>query len=966
MAGIIDDYDKSVTTSAAPQSRISGAEVAQPYQELAQALDKGGEALGDIAVPLAERQAATAVTRDAQGNIQVAPPPIIFGAAGAAYSRVLKVGALAEADGDAKRQDIELREKFRDDPQGYQAAANAYKQKSIQDMTAAAGPEVGVALGRAIDTTTTQTYRGLLNEKERLDLERADGSIKAGINSATDDAMALARQGIAPTDPAMQQAVGKYSALLDERLQNPRLAYTQAQRDLDLQTFQSDIAANRFLYHIDDTYKKGGFQPAEEAAKDILTNTDYKLSDQQRESYYHKAIGEVRANEAIRRSDIGEARGAFNELSMASATGAKIDSDQVEQVANAFRAANDPGGAARVYASFARKSLNDDFGKQPIGDQVDQLGQIRGAATGGQVYNGLISRGFTPVQAAALAGNMQQESSFNPNSDNTREGAVGILQWRQDRRQALDAFAAARGKQATDLDTQLDFVAHEMKGSEAASAKPFLEAKDLESANAALHGYIRYGDDTEPTRLAYAKGFAGGQSASPANSAWLLANRQATMNGELWDAWKTSMKDYEEKDIRPNQDVVTQIIDGARATGNAAMLEQVSHDMARVDLAQTQAAKPLGQQQADISTLSAAGQAGALSPGQAATLKDLQTRYNSISKGLEENPISTAVANFPDKFKTPAPLDFGNPQNLVAALKQRGQIAQVAAQNWETGPLSAFDKQDLVAAKGALQNPDPAVKAGIYGAIATLPEDVRGATLRKLGGNEPAAMAEAAAGSMMANAPDISMSIFRGQTAMKADPRYDPEKENGTKATYLSDLDRALPASVFTLQDRTDPAGAYATTATMIKARYADLSAQAGQTTYDSARLQQAATDVTGGILRHNGGSLIAPARGMDQPTFDGILRGVTDNDMAGVRTLGGQPVSADYLRSNGQLESVGDGRYFVKLGADPMRPIYAYGPNPDAAYGAPVSKFILDLRGRAGAPSTMGDQDLSNPYGGG
>ena len=49
-----------------------------------------------------------------------------------------------------------------------------------------------VALGQTIDRTTTQTYRGLLNEKERLDLQRADGAITAQVNSASDDALALA------------------------------------------------------------------------------------------------------------------------------------------------------------------------------------------------------------------------------------------------------------------------------------------------------------------------------------------------------------------------------------------------------------------------------------------------------------------------------------------------------------------------------------------------------------------------------------------------------------------------------------------------------------------------------------------------------------------------------------------------------------------------------------------------------
>jgi hypothetical protein len=42
-----------------------------------------------------------------------------------------------------------------------------------------------------------------------------------------------------------------------------------------------------------------------------------------------------------------------------------------------------------------------------------------------------------------------------------------------------------------------------------------------------------------------------------------------------------------------------------------------------------------------------------------------------------------------------------------------------------------------------------------------------------------------------------------------------------------------------------------------------------------------------------------------------------TDADMPGVTTLNGQKVGADYLRSSAQLESIGDGRYLLRLGGE-------------------------------------------------
>jgi hypothetical protein len=132
------------------------------------------------------------------------------------------------------------------------------------------------------------------------------------------------------------------------------------------------------------------------------------------------------------------------------------------------------------------------------------------------IYTGLIARGYTPPQAYALMGNMQQESNFSPGANNEKEGAYGLLQWRQDRRANLENFARSQGKPVNDLDTQLDFIRYEQtKGSEAGNASAFLASSDVGSANAALKRYIRYGDNSEGTRLTNPQAFARGKTATP-------------------------------------------------------------------------------------------------------------------------------------------------------------------------------------------------------------------------------------------------------------------------------------------------------------------------------------------------------------------------------------------------------------------------------------------------------------------
>ena len=126
---------------------------------------------------------------------------------------------------------------------------------------------------------------------------------------------------------------------------------------------------------------------------------------------------------------------------------------------------------------------------------------------GQDLYNGLLARGYSPVQAAALAGNMEQESRFNPTAYNKAEGAEGLVQWRGDRLARLQQFASSKGTDWRDPNTQLDFIGYEMGGPEAKAGAEFKTAQTLGDANRALQDYIRYGDNSGGQRLAYAQSF---------------------------------------------------------------------------------------------------------------------------------------------------------------------------------------------------------------------------------------------------------------------------------------------------------------------------------------------------------------------------------------------------------------------------------------------------------------------------
>lgn len=124
--------------------------------------------------------------------------------------------------------------------------------------------------------------------------------------------------------------------------------------------------------------------------------------------------------------------------------------------------------------------------KAPVGGNV------------GRAYQRLISKGWAPHQAAGIVGNLTAESgaSLNTQARNPGDGSdgsdsIGLAQWNGNRAKALKSFAAARGADWHDFDTQVDFIDHELRTSERAAGENLARATNAEEAAAAFTGYER-------------------------------------------------------------------------------------------------------------------------------------------------------------------------------------------------------------------------------------------------------------------------------------------------------------------------------------------------------------------------------------------------------------------------------------------------------------------------------------------
>ena len=109
-----------------------------------------------------------------------------------------------------------------------------------------------------------------------------------------------------------------------------------------------------------------------------------------------------------------------------------------------------------------------------VGGSVDISGE---PDTKRAVWKYFTSNGYTPQATAGIMGNMQQESGINPKSiqGNGKGPAAGICQWenytkKSSRWKNLDNYAKTKGKQWTDLQTQLEFLEKEMNGLDSTTA----------------------------------------------------------------------------------------------------------------------------------------------------------------------------------------------------------------------------------------------------------------------------------------------------------------------------------------------------------------------------------------------------------------------------------------------------------------------------------------------------------------
>lgn len=101
----------------------------------------------------------------------------------------------------------------------------------------------------------------------------------------------------------------------------------------------------------------------------------------------------------------------------------------------------------------------------------------------------LVNKGWTPMQAAAIVGNLTAESYMHPHTPDGDKGtAVGLAQWRGNRQIKFQQIIGKSIKDST-LRDQLSFVDWELRNTEKKAGNLLLAAKDIETATYMIDKY---------------------------------------------------------------------------------------------------------------------------------------------------------------------------------------------------------------------------------------------------------------------------------------------------------------------------------------------------------------------------------------------------------------------------------------------------------------------------------------------
>ncbi|MDI7862530.1 hypothetical protein MRS76_11215 [Rhizobiaceae bacterium n13] len=952
MARLPEIQRRGAVTRAA-QSSVTPAEVANPFRQIAEAFGTFGEAAQRQEIEEAGNAGQNAVFRDANGNLQV-DQRSNFSQSGRAYNRAAIQGYTARLAGDIRTRGQQMVTDSKGNIDNFNASWKAFADQALTSVP----KDVRGAVRTMLETEGPRFALGVSEQKRSSDLKEFEGNIKAEIQLLDDDMAALARSGGTGTD-AYKQKQAQLHTLWGELSENPDFVVGKSEADIAIKRMESRHMTEGMLGTVDRALETGGIAAARKIGQSILTDKSLSLSPAERRQYAGMVNERITGYTAKVKADLKPVQDEAKKIQERLMAGVGLESPDVDTVAANLARGGDMAGALELLEKRRSAQALQAFGN------ADNAQQVATAETALARANG---RGGGDVVDRII----NVESGGNPNAKNPNSSAAGPGQfidstWLSMVKRHRPDLAAGRSSQEI-LALKSDVgLSREMTARYARENADFLRNQGLSTSAGNVYlahflgprgaAQVLKADPNSSVEsivgpdVVNANGFLRGKSAADLRmwAARKMGSDDSSIDPDL-------IKEYRAEVTRDVKDFLPEFERGIK-TGvpmSSDSLNLLTRQLSIVDdqdLRQTFAdlfdqnrvifeAGNMAPAEVEslISGLRADMAADGASVAQMNMVEGLEAAQTARTSALTSDPLGYGAS----KGYVPAlpPVDVAQPATWDATFQTYQNAVDVMQARGEVGNISALRPETQAAIARTLETAPPSESVQLLGSMArNLNPETYKATLAKIATTADG-KAAAAAGALAEVNPIAAEGVLRGRQLLKENPALAPKKTDDNTAT-VNDL---LPVGAFAAGTE----GGRQIMLDAATARYADLSHQAGDTSgeLDEARMDQAISEITGGVLDMNNSKVLAPRYGMSQDDFDTLLGRLTDRDLLGATTASGTPVGAVDLRSQGRLRAVADGRYILEFGRS-NAPTYAMRMPSAGSYDPRNSVFVLDLRDR-------------------
>ncbi|MEM7428773.1 MAG: hypothetical protein AAF441_22000 [Pseudomonadota bacterium] len=916
------------------------------------ALDAAGQTYALARQDEAAREGQSAVVRDEQGNLNVTfRDPT--SRSDIAYNRAAQTAYLARMGAEIRLRATELRNEADGDATAFEASYNGF-QKELLNKIGKHNPGLKGPVTTLLEQHFSSLQRGVLDQAHGTQLKEYQSTILAEIRTLDDEMTALAAKGA--TDSAeYRQAQEGVGALFKELADNPQFALSAREAELKMQRMSARHQAEAVVGQVERIYAQNGLAAANKAIKDMFESPDLALSARERRTYSGIARQRIRGIRSERQAELEPLKVQAKTLRGDIEAGKVYDDDDVDALAQSLAKLGDVNGSLRLLRSRAEARELSEFRQLPDDAQREALAKATGrtaaSPTGSFVdrVESVESAGDptarNPRSTATGAGQFIESTWLNVIKQHRPDLASGrsddeLLEMRNDRelsREMIQAYrndnAAALQKSGIEVSGGTLYLAHflgaggatqvlkanastpieDIVGDRVVNANPFL--KGMSAGDVAMWADRKMGR-TVPGRGSNSKVVKRMRKEVASDAKRILSDLKAGIASGL----------------APGSDNIAGLVQSIELLGDADLSRELTASLEDLQALAPFADLPPIQQQDQLDEAQATQAIDGPDTDGVDLVASMRKIHTRTVDQLKSDPIGLAIERgIPGIAELNEPIDFSNADTLGDSLRNRSVMAKRVAAYYGKPDVLPLRPEEVTALRGSLENATAAEQSQIFGAIS---ENLSGleyqrtiAALAKKG----ASRVTAVAGALHSADPMLSESILRGNALLREEPRLAPKESD---RAYITRLDQTLPMTVFA-PGMQAPWNDYVDSA---RARYADLSAQAGDTSQNlnRSRMEHAFADVTGGILEMNGSKFIAPVHGMSQASFKDLMGKLVDTDLAGAVFQDGTAITLDSVMDNARLKSHGPGRYLL-----------AYGSQDAEAYAMDKRSgqaFVLDL----------------------